>query len=192
MRFALLAAALALFASPLRAEVRYTLDCQAERVGTVTTNGVEGPGTYGYLVITVTNNNGREIPVSLGAFAETNRAGHKYRGSNDPVVKAIVERQTGKTYKTLEEARGKLADKASLEVFISFGKLDPNVSTLDVNVTGLVDRVFRDKGKTWVEDRALVFTLHRPGDEFMRQNDVLSLAGRKWKVLSEAKELRKM
>lgn len=192
MRFALLAAAFALFASPLRAEVRYTLDCQAARVGTVTTNGVEGPGTYGYLVITVTNNNGREVPLSLGAFADTNRPGRKYRGSNDPVVKAMVERQTGKSYKTLEEARGKLADKGSVEIFISFGKLDPNVSTLEVNVTGLVDRVYRDHGKTWVEDRALVFTLSRLGDEFERQNDVMKLAGRRWKVLAEAKELRKI
>jgi hypothetical protein len=191
MRFALAFTALAFLAAPLHAEVRYTLDCQAGRVGTVTTRGVEGPGTYGYMVLTVTNNNGREVAASLGAYAETNRAGRKYRGSNDPIVKAMVERMTGKTYKTLEEARGKLADKGSVEILVTFGKLDPNVSTLEVHVTGLVDRVFRDKGKTWVEDRALVFTLSRPGDEFERQNDVVKLTGRRWKVLTEAKELRK-
>lgn len=191
MRFALVCTALALLAAPLRAEVRYTLDCQAGRVGTVTTNGVEGPGTYGYMVLTVTNNNGREVPASLGVYAETNRAGRKYRGGNDPIIKAMVERTTGKTYKTLEEARGKLADKGSLEILVCFGKIDPNVSTLEVHVTGLVDRVFRDKGKTWVEDRALVFTLSRPGDEFERQNDVVKLTGRRWKVLTAAKELRK-
>ena len=146
---------------PRSAEVRYTLDCQAGKVGTVTTKGVEGPGTYGYMVITVTNTTGKEVPLSLGAFADTNVPGHKYRGSNDPVVKAIVERITGKTYQTLEESRGKLADKASVEVLITFGKLAPTVSTLTVNVTGLVNRVFRDHGKTWVEDKALVFAAQR-------------------------------
>ena len=172
--------------------MRYTLDCQAGRVGTVTTKGVEGAGTYGYMVITVTNNTGREIPVSLGAWADTDVPGRKYRGSNDPIVKAMVERITGKTYKTLEEARGSLADKASVEVLITFGKIDPSVDTLTVNVTGLVDRVYRDHGKTWVEDRALVFTLSRPGDEFERQNDVVKVTGKRWKVLAEAKELRKI
>jgi hypothetical protein len=192
MRFALLIAAFACFAAPLHAEVRYTLDCQAGRVGTVTTKGVEGAGTYGYLVISVTNNNGREVPLSLGAWADTDVAGRKYRGGNDPIVKAMVERVTGKSYKTLEEARGKIADKATVDILISFGKLDPNVDTLTVNVTGLVDRVFRDHGKTWVEDKALVFTLSRPGDEFERQNDVVKVTGKRWKVLAEAKELRKI
>jgi hypothetical protein len=191
MRFALLIAAVAFLAAPLHAEVRYTLDCQAGKVGTVTTKGVEGPGTYGYMVITVTNTTGKEVPLSLGAWADTNIPGRKYRGSNDPVVKAMVERITGKSYKTLEESRGKLADKASVEVLITFGKLAPTVGTLTVNVTGLVDRVFRDHGKTWVEDRALVFTLARPGDEFERQNDVVKVTGKRWKVLAEAKELRK-
>lgn len=191
MRLALPLAALALLAAPLRAEVRYTLDCQAGRVGTVTVDGVEGPGTYGYMVMTVTNGNGREVPLSLGVYAETNRPGRKYRGGNDPVVKAMVERKTGKSYKTLDEVRGKLADKGSVEVLVSFGKLDPNVSKLEVHVTGLVDRVYRDHGKTWVEDRALVFTLSRPGDEFERQNDLVKVTGRRWKVLAEAKELKK-
>ena len=192
MRFALLTAAVAFLAAPLHAEVRYTLDCQAGKVGTVTTKGVEGPGTYGYMVITVTNNSGKEVKLSLGAWADTDVPGRKYRGSNDPVVKAMVERITGKSYKTLEESRGVLADKASVEVLITFGKLDPSVDTLTVNVTGLVDRVFRDHGKTWVEDRALVFTLSRPGDEFERQNDVVKLTSKRWKVLAEAKELRKV
>jgi len=185
-------AAFAFLAAPVRAEVRWTLDCQIESVGTLTTRGVEGAGNYAWMVISITNNNGREVPLSLGVYAETDVVGRKYRGSNDPVIKDAIEKRTGKTFKTLEEVRGKIADKESVEVFVSFGKIDPSVDTLSAHVTGLVDRVFRDKGRTFVEDRALVFTLFRPGDEFERQNDVIKVTGRYWKVLSEAKELRKV
>lgn len=191
MRIALILAAVALLAAPLRAGARWTLDCQAGRVGTVTVNGTEGPGTYGWMTIVVTNNSGKEAPLSLGVGADSDVAGRKYRGGNDPVVRAAVERIAGKAYKTLDEARGKLADKESAEIFISFGKLDPSVDTLDVSVLGLVDRVYRDKGHTYLEDRALHFMLARPGDEFERQNDVVKVVGRAWKPVADAKETRK-
>jgi hypothetical protein len=192
MRLALLIAAFTLFTAPLHAEVRWTLDCKVDKVGTLRLKGVEGDGDYAYLCLTVTNNTGKEVPLSLGAWADTDVAGRKYRGTNDPVVKEAVEKRTGKTWKTLEEVRGKLADKATAEVLISLGKIDPNVDELSVHVTGLIDRVYRDRRKTWVEDRALVLTLTRPGDEFHRQDVLLKLTDRRWKVLAEAKELRKV
>jgi hypothetical protein len=192
MRFALLFAAFTLFAAPARADVRWILDCKVDRVGSVHVKGVEGEGDYAYACLTVSNANGKEVPLSLGAFAETDVPGHKYRGGSDPIVKEAVERQTGKTYKTLEEARGKLADKGSEEVLVSLGKIDPSVHTLSVNLTGLIDRVYRDKHKTWVEDRALVLTVERPGDEYHRRDHLLKLTDKRWKVLTEAKELRKV
>src|SRR5262245_3905927 len=192
MRFALLIAAFTLLAAPLRAEVRWTLDCKVDRVGTLNLKGVEGTGDYAYVCLTVTNSTGKEVPLSLGAFAETDVPGRKYRGTNDPVLKEALEKRTGKTYKTLDESRGKLADKESVELLISFGKIDPNVDTLSVNLTGLIDRVYRDRHKTWVEDRALVLTLSRPGDEYHRADTLLKLPDRRWKVLTEAKELRKV
>ena len=192
MRLALLIAAFTFVTAPLRAEVRWTLDCKVDRVGTLHLKGVEGDGDYAYVCLVVTNGTGKEVPLSLGAFAETDVAGRKYRGSNDPVLKEAVEKRTGKTWKSLEEARGKLADKESVDLLISFGKIDPNVDTLSVNLTGLIDRVYRDRHKTWIEDRALVLTLSRPGDEFHRQDKLLKLTDRRWKVLTEAKELRKV
>ncbi len=192
MRLALLIAAFTLLAAPLRAEVRWTLDCKVDSVGQIHLKGVEGEGDYAYVCLTVTNSTGKEVPLSLGAFAESDVPGRKYRGGNDPIVKEALERRTGKTWKTLEEARGKLADKESVDLLISFGKIDPNVDTLSANLTGLIDRVYRDRHKTWVEDRALVLTLSRPGDEFHRQQQLLKLTDKRWKVLTEAKELRKV
>ena len=192
MRIVMALAAVFSLATPLRAEVRWQLDCQPGRFGTVVVNGVEGKGTYGWCTFTVSNKNGRDVPVSLGVWAETDVAGRTYRGTLDPVVKDAVERRTGKTYKTLTEARAApLPDGESIELFVSLGKLDPNVDVLKVNVLGLADRVYRDRGKTVVEDKALVLTVVRSGDEFLRNQDLLRLQSTKWVVLAPAKEMKK-
>jgi hypothetical protein len=191
MRLAMVFAAVCCLAAPLRAEVRWQLDCKAGQVGTVTVNGAEGWGNYAYVTLTVSNHTGRDLPVSLGVWADSDVVNAKpYRGSIDPVVKEKVEAATGKTYKTLTDARGeKLAKDGSIDLIVTFGKIDAMAGTLDVNVLGLVDRVFRDKGKTFVEDKALVLHLVRPGDEYERQKDLLKVESSKWVVLAPAKEL---
>jgi hypothetical protein len=192
MRIALALAAVVALASPSQAEVRWQLDCQPGRVGTVVANGLEGNGTYAWCTFTVTNKNGRDVPLSLGVWAETDVAGRTYRGTLDPVVKDAVERRTGKQYKTLTEARATpLADGASIDVFVSFGKVDPSVDVFNVHILGLADRVYRDRGKVVVEDKAFVLTITRPGDEFSRQQDLLRVRSTKWVVLAPAKELKK-
>jgi hypothetical protein len=197
MRLALLlAAAIGGLAAPALprvagAEVRWRLDCSPGRIGVVTTKGLEGNGTYAYAILTVTNKNGRDLPVSLGVWAETDVAGRTYRGTIDPIVKAEVERKTGRTFKTLTDARAeKLADGASIELLVTFGKIDPSVDVLDIHVLGLVDRVYRDRGKSYVEDKALVLHVTRYGDEFNRQNDLLRLKSTTWKAMEPAKELK--
>jgi hypothetical protein len=192
MRVAPLIAALCCLAAPLKAEVRWQLDCTTGQVGTMSVKGAEGAGVYAYLTLTVTNKTGREVPLSLGVWAETDVPNRTYRGLIDPVVKDAVEKQTGKTYKSLTEARGPIADGASVDILVSFGKIDGNVHVLDTHVLGLLDRVYRDKGKTYVEDKALVLHLERTGDEFERQNDLLKIKGSpKWVVLAPAKELKR-
>ncbi len=192
MRFALVFAFLAFMTAPLRAEVRWQLDCKPAQIGSVTLRGAEGAGNYGFMTFTLENHTGREVPVSLGVWANTDVAGRTYRGTLDPAVKAMVERNSGKSYKTLTEIRGEmLADGASIDVLVSFGKLDPNVDLLDIHVLGLCDRVFRDKGRTYVEDRALVLEAARPGDEYARQYDLIRLKKAKWVALEPAKELKR-
>ena len=192
MRFAFALAAFVTLLAPAHAGVRWQLDCKPGSVGTITLRGVEGAGTYAYATMTVTNKTGADVPVSLGVWAETDISTRKYRGTTDPLVKAEIERRSSKTWKTLTEARAEpLADGASIELFVCFGKIDPNVDVLDIHVLGLADRVYRDKGKTYVEDKALVIHTARPGDEFVRQHDLLRVKTVKWKVLEPAKELKR-
>ncbi len=192
MRFALVFAFLAFLAAPLRAEVRWQLDCKPAQISSVTLRGVEGAGAYGFMTFTVENRTGREVPLSLGVWANTDVAGRTYRGTIDPIVRAHLERKHGKTYKTLTELRGEmLADGASVEVLVTFGKLDPNVDLLDIHVQGLCDRVYGDKGRTWVEDRVMVLESARPGDEYARQYDLIKLKKAKWVALEPAKELKR-
>ena len=192
MRIVMALAAVFSLATPLRAEVRWQLDCTPGKFGTVVVNGIEGKGTYGWCTFTVSNKNGREVPVSLGVWAETDVAGRTYRGTVDPVVKAAVERRNGKSYKTLTDARAeKLPDGESIELFVSLGKLDPSVDLFKIHILGLADRVYRDRGKTVVEDKALVLTVTRVGDEFLRHQDLLRLQSSKWIVLAPAKEMKK-
>lgn len=200
MRFALIAAAVAFLAAPLRAEVRWQLDCKTNQVSSVTLSGkeprapapAEGAGTYGYMLFTVTNHNGRDVPLSLGVWAETDVPGRTYRGTIDPAVKLAVEQRTGKAYKTLTDVRGTmLADGESVDLIVSFGKLAPNVDLLGIRVQGLADRVYRDHGKTLVEDKLLLIEAARPGDEFLRQYDLIKVKSVKWGLLAPAKELKR-
>lgn len=174
------------------AEVRWQLDCKPGTISTITLKGAEGAGTYAYMTFTVSNATGREVPLSLGVWADTDVAKRSYRGTIDPIVQAELERRTGKKFMTLTQAREKpLADGASAELLVSFGKIDPNVDLLDIKIVGLADRVYRDQGKTWVEDKALRLQASRDGDEFARQNDLLRLTSTKWIVLAPAVELKR-
>lgn len=57
-----------------------------------------------------------------------------------------------------------------------FGTVDPHARVLEVRVYGLNDRVYRDlQGRVWAENRVLVLTYDRPGDEFDRQLDPVTL-----------------
>jgi hypothetical protein len=57
-----------------------------------------------------------------------------------------------------------------------FGTVDPHARVLEVRVYGLNDRVYRDlQGRVWAENRVLVMTYDRPGDEFDRHLDSVRL-----------------
>jgi len=172
-------------------DVRWQLDMKPSHVGTVTCDGVQGNGTYLYMVFDVANKNGRDVPFKLSLQADTDVAGRSYRAVFDPVVKAAVERRKGKKFKTLSELRGTIEDGASASCIASFGKIDPNVDDFYIHVQGLKDRVFVDRYKTYVEDMALTFTYVRPGDEFYRQFDLLRFKSRKWTTEKERAELRR-
>ena len=51
-------------------------------------------------------------------------------------------------------------------------------------MVGLWDRISHEGGKVYVEDRVLVLTFYRPGDEYYPQYDKIRLIKRAWKILN--------
>jgi hypothetical protein len=71
---------------------------------------------------------------------------------------------------------GELAGGASVDGLANFGAIDPNADRLTVRVYGLWDPVYRDRqGRTWAENRVLVLSYSRSGDEYDRQYDPIRL-----------------
>lgn len=69
-----------------------------------------------------------------------------------------------------------LASGASAPGLACFGTVDPHARVLEVRVYGLNDRVYRDRqGRVFAENRVLVLTYDRPGDEFDRHLDTIKL-----------------
>jgi hypothetical protein len=170
---------------------RWTLDLKPVKVGTVTTRGLEGPGTYLFMVFELKNAGNDDAPVRLGIDVRTDVEGRAYRAGFDPIVKKAVERRLGRKLKSLNEARGTLGSDATVECVATFGKVDPNVDTFKLDVLGLSDRVYSDKYKTWVEDRILTLTYLRRGDELYRQHDLLSFQKKEWRLRVPRQELRR-
>lgn len=74
----------------------------------------------------------------------------------------------------------------------NFGTIDPNSDEFQVRVYGLYDPVYRDRwGKTWSENRVLVLSYKRAGDEFDRHLDPLSLVSTTVEVEGERAEVHK-
>ena len=170
---------------------RWTLDMNPVQTGTVTANGVQGPGGYLYMIFEIKNASGVDgVKARLGIDVETDVAGRSYRGGFDPVVHAMLEKKMGRKFKRMSQSRTALDDGDKIEVLAVFGKVDPNVDTFQFVVDGLKDRVYVDKYQTWVQDDLRLFTYGRPGDEFYRQHDLLKAEKfARWITREERKKL---
>jgi len=169
---------------------RWTLDLKPVHTGTLTANGVQGPGGYLYMVFKVKNNSGIDgVRCRLGIDVETDVPGRQYRGSFDPVVHTMVERKFNKKYKRMSQARVAMDDGDEIEVLAVFGRVDPNVDLFNFVIDGLKDRVYIDRYETWIEDTLRLVTYERKGDEFYRQYDLLKKKRERWITREERKKL---
>lgn len=83
-----------------------------------------------------------------------------------------------------------LASGASAEGLANFGSIDPNADAFQVRVYGIWDPVFRDRqGRTWVENRVLVLSYSRTGDEYDRHLDEIRLDSAKEELEGEPVQL---
>lgn len=83
-----------------------------------------------------------------------------------------------------------LASGASADGLANFGAIDPNADSFQVRVYGIWDPVFRDRqGRTWMENRVLVLSYSRSGDEYDRQLDPIRLDSAKEELEGEPIQL---
>jgi hypothetical protein len=79
---------------------------------------------------------------------------------------------------------------ASVQGMACFGTVDPHADVLEVRVSGLFDRVYRDRqGRVFSENRVLVLRYLRPGDAFDRAIDPVTLTGTREEVVGTPVQL---
>ena len=86
----------------------------------------------------------------------------------------------------LEELQGELeiAPGETKEAVAIFGSVAEATDKLLVQILGLWDRISPEGQKVFIEDRMLVLTYYRPGDEYFPQYDKITLKRSDWKVVS--------
>ena len=140
-----------------------------------------------FITYKVTNKSDKDIPLGIQISAETEDK-LKYLDSISPLAQKALEKKTGKKYKNaLEMRKGTIGAKQSIEAVAFLGSLDPNFDFLYVTVDGLVDRISKEDGEMWYEQKVLVVTFYRPGDEFDSANDEITWKSDEWKVLDRKK-----
>lgn len=142
-----------------------------------------------YLLYTVTNNTDDDVPlrIKIKAVTDTKRT---YHDSIAPLAQRELKKQTGKDFmNAIKMNRGNLAAGAKAEGVAFFGDLDPNFDTLKVRISGLYDTVDQVDGKLYHENKVLVVTYLRPGDEFGSARDIITKKGEEWVLEGERTEI---
>lgn len=106
------------------------------------------------------------------------------------VSAAVAKEQRAKTApaSTGSLRAADLAGGATASGLANFGNIDPNSDSFQVRVYGLYDPVYRDRfGKAWSENRVVVMTYSRSGDEFDRHLDALTLTSTTEEIEGEVK-----
>lgn len=188
-RLILAVLSLGLLAGWARTEGRWILQTTRPTIATILTRGVEGPGTYLYMITTITNATEGAVPLNLRVDVATDVPNLSLRGAVDPLVRKAVQRRTGRKLVAAYEV-GEIEPGDSVDVIFTFGKLDARVDRMTFQIVGLVDRVYTDRGAPKVQDLALRVDASRRGDDMYRQRDEIRVHRREWVELAPAVDLR--
>jgi len=183
-----LAFCICLLAGNAKAEVRWHLDFEAVKLDRISIRTGMQWSSYWYLVYKVSNKTDRDIPLRLSIKATSDVAKKTYLEGYYKRVEEAIELRDGKAYQNIKDLRCNIDQGDSKLCIAIFGSVVESTDTLKIQVRGLWDRVFYEGEKVFVEDRALVLTFLRPGDEYFPQYDKISLKRKEWVVLSR-KEL---
>jgi len=150
----------------LTAEVRWNLTFDQGEVERISIKTGINWEAYWYMTYKVTNNTDQDIPLHLGIKAISDVGKKTYIEGFYKRVEAAIEKAKGKKYLNIKDMRVTIKAGESKEAIAIFGSIEERTDTLKVQISGLWDRISHEGDKTFVEDKALVLTYYRPGDEF--------------------------
>lgn len=130
----------------------------------------------------VSNQTGEEQNLSIFIKATTD-SGKAYWDLPDfQVEKAVKAKLKKKELFNAVSICGAMPDGEMREGIAIFGDVDRNMDILTVHVSGLMDVIVRERGKTYFEKKILNLHFKRTGDEYYVQFDPLKFVKKEWVV----------
>ena len=186
----LVAACVLLFAGALQAEARWNLKFESGKMERISIKTGLKWDAYWYFTYKVTNNTDATVPLRLSIKALSDATDKVIYEGYYKRVEDAVEKKADKNYLNIKDLRTATIDPGeSKEIIAILGKVNEATDVLKVHITGLWDRISPEGKKTFVEDRILVLSFYRPGDEYYPQYDRIILKKKEW-VVENRKVLR--
>ena len=172
-----------ILAGKTEAAVRWNLEFKPVKMDRVSIRtGIQWKA-YWYLVYQVTNKTDETVPLYLSIKATSDAANRTYFEGYYKRVERAIERKEGRDLLNIQEMRGEIGPGETKEAMAIFGSVVESTDVLKVRVLGLWDRISHEGKKVFIEDRALILTYYRPGDEYFPQYDRIRLKKTAWVVL---------
>lgn len=178
------------FAGSATAAERWKLEFEPVKLDRISIQTGMHWQSYWYLVYKVTNKTDETLPLRLSIKATSDVAKKTYRESYYKRVVEAINKKSGKEYLSIKEMRTTIDAGETKEAVAVFGSVVESTDVLKIEIKGLWDRLSREGPKTFIEDRVLELTYHRPGDEYYPQDDPITLKGKKW-IVAYRKEVTK-
>jgi hypothetical protein len=158
-------------AVPAQAGERWYLDCQPVKMDRILVK-IGGAATpYWYMIYKIKNPTEEEVTLNLSIRGLSDVGKKTYlEWYNPEAVKAIQARE-GRSFKSVQDMRTAIGPGETIEAVALFRKPHEGTDLFRVTVTGLWDRVYHEKGRPVVEDRALNLYFKKSGDEYYPQFD---------------------
>ncbi len=181
----LLCSLLVLFAvTSVDASERWLVEFKPIKMSRVVVKSGETVTPYWYLVYTVKNPTDEAINLSLSIKARSDVGKLSYTEWYNPEALAVIKAREGKAIKNVREMRCEIGPGESIKAVALFRNVHEGTDLIEVQVSGLCDRVYRERDKLVFEDRVLCVYYFKPGDEYYPQFDRITFKGSKWVTLN--------
>jgi hypothetical protein len=162
---------------------RWHLDFEPIKVDRIMLKTGMQSEAYWYFIYKVSNNGDQTVPLRLNIKAVSDVANKTYLEGYYKRVEEAIEKRSDVELLNIKEMRSDIEPGESKLGIAVFGKVAEGTDVLKIQVLGLWDRVKYEGSKVFIEDKALVLTYGRPGDEYFPQYDKIVYKRKDWVVL---------